>query len=113
MTRARDALPAIALAIAGLGAVSAATLAPRPGYTAAIFFSERMPASERVVRIAQLGGRIVDASAAGRVAYAAFDAVPGFSALWASGVVAVIDAAGAAGCEPLGKRLAMAVTVQG
>lgn len=99
--------PALALAVMGLGAVTVATVAPSAGEPAAVFFLRDIPADMRFQRVAALGGRYVDTSADGGIVYAVFDDVPDLGTAWASGIAAVVDATGAAGCTGQAPKLGL------
>jgi hypothetical protein len=94
----RDFLPAISLAVFGLGVLAALTVMPAAGKPAVLVFGSDLSSTERFVRTAMLGGRVVNLPADGHLIYATFDTLPAPDVFLRQGVVVMLNAAGARGC---------------
>lgn|GEM_PF-7036601 len=94
----RDFLPAVFLAIAGLGVLTAFTFIPKADEPAIVVFGTSLSQEERLIRVVRLGGMIMGAPQTGQTIYATFENLPSFEDIRSSGVIAILNAEGARGC---------------
>ncbi|MGD1934450.1 MAG: hypothetical protein ACFB0Z_08070 [Candidatus Phaeomarinobacter sp.] len=99
----RELLPAAVLAIAGLCALTVATLAPSTDESAIVVFNSSLTQQDRLVRAAHLGGSVISIpsdgpAAVGRTIFVTFETLPTFQQINDLGIIAILSAVGASGC---------------